>query len=192
MRLPKQIKAKRITLKHPAKPTFKLAEGLYAIADKYRETLDEWLSWVYKTHSPEDEFTFYLVNWSQKNWEEGTGFAYVIYQKGTNKILGTIDLFHVSDENKSGEIGYWLADDAVGHGYMQEAVRTLETEAFKAGLNRIVIGNDTQNIRSAHVAERCGYILEGVMRQDAWDGYHKRFRNCNIWSKLKSDWEKEK
>ena len=99
--------------------------------------------------------------------------------------------FHVSDENKSGEIGYWLADDAVGHGYMQEAIRALESEAFKAGLNRIVIGNDTQNVRSAHVAKRCGYVLEGIMRQDAWDGYHKRFRDCNIWSKLKSEWEQE-
>ena len=72
---------------------------------------------------------------------------------------------------------------------MQEAVHALEAEGFRAGINRIVIGNDTQNPRSAHVAERCGYVLEGVMREDAWDEYHKRFRNSNVWSKLKSEWE---
>ena len=75
---------------------------------------------------------------------------------------------------------------------MQEAVRALETEAFQAGINRIIIRNDTQNLRSARVAKKAGYTLEGIMRQDAWDDYHKRLRDTNIWAKLKSDWEKER
>ena len=58
-------------------------------------------------------------------------------------------------------------------------------------INRIIIKNDTHNLRSVHVAERCGYVLEGVMRQDLWDDYHGRLRDTNIWSKLKSEWEKE-
>ena len=73
---------------------------------------------------------------------------------------------------------------------MKEAVLALETEAFKAGINRIVIKNDTQNSRSMRVAEQCGYVLEGVMRQDAWDEYHQRLRDTNVWAKLKADWEK--
>ena len=192
MNLPESIESERLLLQHPNHPTIELAKALYAIADQSRETLGEWLGWVHQTHSAEDELINYLVNWSQKNWEEGTGFAYVIYQKESHQLLGTIDLFHVVDKNKSGEIGYWLGNEAVGHGYMQEAVRVLENEAFQAGFNRLVIGNDTQNVRSAHVAERCGYVLEGVMRQDVWDEHHKRFGDTNIWSKLKSDWEKKK
>ena len=67
----------------------------------------------------------------------------------------------------------------------------MESEAFKNGINRIIIRNDTLNTRSAHVTERCGYVLEGVMRQDCWDKYHNCLRDTNIWSKLKSEWEKE-
>lgn len=191
MQLPEQIESERIILKHPLKPTFKLAEELYAIVDKSRNTLREWLPWVDKTNSVEDEFTGFLVGSCQKNWEEGCGFAYILYQKETNQILGIVDLFQINEKNQSAEIGFWLSDSATGHGYMQEAVLALESEGFKAGLNRIIIRNDTLNMRSAHVAERCGYVLEGVMRQDIWDDYHQHLRDTNIWSKLKSEWEEE-
>ena len=189
MKLPEKIEAKRIILKRPI-PTFDLARVLYEIVDKSRETLREWQPWVDETHSPEDEYTHYLVEWCQSNWETEKGFAYLIEQKETGKIIGCIDIFHVSKENKSGELGYWLSNDAVGYGYMQEAVKALEKEAFEAGFNRIWLGNDTQNLRSVHVAERCDYRLEGVIRQEAWDEYHQRFRDTNMWSKLKEDWKK--
>ena len=94
-------------------------------------------------------------------------------------------------QDKSGEIGYWLSNDAVGHGYMQEAIKALQAEAFKLGFNRIVIGNDTTNARSVGVAKRAGYHLDGVMRQDCWDDFHNRFRDTNVWSLLKSEWEEK-
>ena len=187
MKLPTQIKAERIILKHPVKPTFKLAEELYKIIDESRNTLREWFPWPDKTNSPEDEFSYYLIGLCQKKWEEGTAFGYIIFDKKTKKALGNVNLCSVDEKNKSAEIGYWLSNEATGKGYMQEAVKALESEAFKVGINRIIIKTDIKNIRSAHVAERCGYILEGVMRQDAWDEIHKRFRDTNIWSKLKSD-----
>ncbi len=189
IKLPKQINAERIVLKGLTTPSFKLAKSLYAVVDKSRDTLREWLSWVDNTRSA-DEYMHFLVEWCQTHWKTKAGFAYMIMTKETNQILGCIDLFHVSQENKTGEIGYWLASDAVGHGYMQEAVHALEDEAFKAGINRIEIRNDTKNLRSAHISERCGYVLEGVLRQDAWDEYHQRWRNTNVWSKLKSEWDK--
>ena len=184
-----QIESERIILKHPTKPTFQLAEEFYAIVDQSRKNLDEWLGWVHKTNSAEDEFLNFFINWSQKRWEEGTGFVYLIYQKESNEILGTVDLCHVDDKSQSGQLEYWLSDKAVGHGYMQEAIRALEDKAFQAGINRIMIMNDPQNVRSVHVAQKCGYTLEGVMRQNVWDGYHKRLADTNIWAKLKSDRE---
>ena len=191
MKLPEQIEAKRIMLKGLNKPSFQLAQNLYDVADQSREQLRVWLPWPDKTHSAEDEYTHYLVEWCQAHWEAEVGFAYAITKKDSEQILGCVDICHISWTDKSGEIGYWLANTAVGHGYMQEAVHALESEAFKAGINRIIIKNDTRNLRSAHVSERCGYALEGVMRQDAWDEYHGRLRDTNIWAKLRSDWEKE-
>lgn len=192
MRLAQKIDSERIVLEHPARPTFKLAEKLYEVVDKSRDTLREWFPWVDKTNSAEDEYNYYLVGVCQKKWENKSAFGYLIYQKKTRKILGNINLCSVDEKNHSAEIGYWLAKDAVGYGYMQEAIRALEKVAFSVGINRIVIKNDVKNLRSTRVAERSGYIFEGIMRQDAWDECHNCFRNTNIWSKLKSEWKKNK
>ncbi len=192
MELSKQIETKRLILKGLTTPSFELATRIYELVDSTRDTLRVWLPWVDKTHSPEDEYTHYLTKWCQTHWDKKEGFAYMIIEKETEKCIGCVDIFHVSDKTKSGEIGYWLSSSATGKGYMQEAVLALEKEAFQQGINRIVIRNDTRNLPSAHVAKRCGYILEGVMRQDAWSEYHQDLRDTNIWSKIKADWGRQK
>lgn len=187
MELPKKIISQRLILKYP-EPTFELAKQVYKVMDKSRNTLREWLDWVDKTNSPEDEYNgFFMIQ--KKHREEKSGFGYIIYHKETKKILGSVDLMNISEKKKSGEIGFWLSDDAVGHGYMLEAVIALEGRAFKEGLNRIYIRNDTKNIRSIHVAQKAKYVLDGVMRQDFWDNYHKCFRDTNVWSKLRAEWK---
>lgn len=190
-KMPQKIKSDRIVLVRPYPPTFKLAKEIFEKVELSRETLLEWLPWVPGTKTPEDEYTHWLVNWAQKHWNEGHGFAYLIRDKKTKAVLGAIDLMQVDEVNKSAEIGYWLSDDAVGHGYMAEAVNILEATAFKKGLNRIVIRTDTQNQRSDNIPKRGGYRLDGVMRQDYWDKRWQSFRDTNVWSKLKSEWESE-
>ena len=187
MNFPERIESERITLKRPFPATLELAEKIYEIVDQSRETLREWLPWVDKTHSASDELEHWLKEWCQKHWEDGIGYAYLIHDKKTDTILGSVDIINVEERDQSGEIGYWLGNHAVGKGYMQEAVQALEKVAFENGINRIVIRNDTMNLRSVHVPQRAGYHLDGVMRQDKWDEFHHRLRDTNIWSKLKSD-----
>lgn len=187
--LPKQIKSERVILVKPCPPTFKLAKEIFEKVDQSRKNLREWLPWVDGTKRPEDRYSW-LVNGAQKNWETGAGYAYLIRDKKTLSLLGVIDLMDYSEKHKSAEIGYWLSCDAVGHGYMTEAVKALENAAFKKGLNRIVIRTDTQNVRSSNVPKRCGYYLEGTLRSSEWDKVHKRFEDVHIWAKLKSEWEK--
>ena len=191
LKMPEKMKGKRIVLLRPYPPTFELAKEIFEKVDLSRKTWRNWLPWVDNTKTPEDEFSHWLVNWAQQHWNENKGFAYLIRHKKTNEILGAIDLLRYIEENRSAEIGYWLSDDAVGHGYMTEAVRVLESAAFKRGLNRIVIANDTENIKSANVPKRCGYHLDGIMRQEQWSEELHSFRDMNVWSKLKSEWAQE-
>ena len=187
LNMPEKIEGVRIVLMRPF-ATFELAKEIFEKVELSRNTLRDWLPWVDGTKSPEAEYTNWLINWVQKHWDEGKGFAYLIRHKKTNAVLGAIDLMNYDETHKSAEIGYWLSNDAVGHGYMTEAVRALETVAFELGLNRIVIGNDTENTRSVNVPKRCGYHLDGVLRQDKWSDQKKSFRDSNVWSKLKSEW----
>lgn len=170
-----------------ARPTFKLAEELMVLVDESRNELLPWLSWADTNRKPEDEFDW-LLNWCEKHWQDDNGYAYIIKKKSDGKMLGAIDFMKIHNKWKSGEIGYWLRSSETGHGYMHEAVAVLEKEIFAHDINRVVIRNDVRNLRSANVAAKAGYHLDGVMRQDTYSDYEKRFINNNIWSKLKEEY----
>ena len=189
MKLEEKLIGERIVLEQP-KATFEQAKETFALVDLSREELRPWLVWCDKTKVPEDSFGF-LKDWCVANREKEEGFAYLIREKETGVFCGTVDIFNLSKDHKSGEIGYWLGTPYVGKGYMQEAVKVLEKEAFAKGLNRIVIHNDVENVRSANVAERAGYHLDGVMRQQKWSDYKNSFVDINVWSKLKDEFESE-
>ena len=189
MFFPKKIVADRIILQHPLKPTFKLAEELYAVVDASRESVLKWLPWPEKIKCAEDEFG-YLNSWVHQNWLNRKGCTYIIRCKKTNNILGMIDFLHIDEENHSGEIGYWLSTNAVGNGFISEALQALEKVIFDLGFNRIIIRNDIRNTRSVNVAKRNGYHLDGVMRKAKYSAKEEQFTDVNVWSKIKDDLSK--
>ncbi len=73
----------------------------------------------------------------------------------------------VSRELPEFEVGYFVDCEHEGQGYVSEAVRGvlswifLELDAHRASLRC----SDT-NRRSARVAERCGFVLEGHLREN--------------------------
>ena len=99
--------------------------------------------------------------------------------------MGMISALNINENAKSMEIGYWISSRFCGKGYMQEAVSLLEKEFFEQGINRIVIKTDILNVKSANVAQRCGYILEGVLRQESFSKNEQRYRDINVFSKLR-------
>ena len=186
MEFSERIETERLILERPKPITFELAKEIYRVVDDSRDTLKVWLAWAEKTLSVEDEFIA-LHDYMDKRWEDKTGFAYLIRLKSTNEFLGMIDFVKVDEVKKVAEIGYWLGTHATGKGYMTEAVCTLETEAFKNGLHRVVIRNEVENIKSANVAKNAGYHLDGVMREDRINLQTGAFSDTNVWSKLATD-----
>jgi RimJ/RimL family protein N-acetyltransferase len=89
------------------------------------------------------------------------------------------------DENEV-ELGYIVAAPARGRGVAGEIVRLLTAWAFdELGAQRIVLIVDVDNRASSRVAERAGYVHEGVMRSL----YIKPGvrRDAELWSLLPSD-----
>ena len=188
LNMPSKIESERIVLESAFPPSFALATEIFEKALPSYETLVQWIPWPNKVKRPEDEYG-YLLNWVKRHWEEGSGFTYIIRNKDTKAFAGLIDFFKYDDKGKTAEIGYWLINEAVGNGYVTEAVRAVEKTVFEQGVNRIQIRTDTRNVRSFKVAERCGYRLEGVLRAAGWADYFQDYRDENVYSKLKSEWE---
>lgn len=177
-----KLVGRRLVL-HMNKPTLKNANDIFTAVKNNRLHLRPWFPWEKETKVVEDSLK-YLFGQAESA-QKGEKVGYSIYLQRV--FIGHVSLFDISDKNKSGEIGYWLSKNRTRRGYMTEAVKLLEQEGFRCGLNRIQIKCDERNKASSGVALKCGYLLEGKYREDAYSEYFKDFRNTLIFSKLKKD-----
>lgn len=190
--MPKKFTTKligpRLVLK-PSKPTIKMATAMFELIDANRKHLRPWFPWEKLTLTIEDSLK-YLFD-KEGKVKAGEKIEYAIYVD--REYIGNISIFNINDKKRSAEIGYWLSAAATRNGYMTEAVKIIEKEFFIThNLNRLAITCDERNIASAGVAKKCAYILEGKFRQDVYSEHFKDFRNTLIFSKLQSEFKKEK
>jgi RimJ/RimL family protein N-acetyltransferase len=81
-------------------------------------------------------------------------------------MIGTCTLFAVDAQNRRAEMGYVLARDSWGRGFMHEALTALLDWGFgPLGLHRVEADVDPRNIPSVKVLERMGFVREGLLRQ---------------------------
>lgn len=61
--------------------------------------------------------------------------------------------------------------DAIGRGYGTQATRLVVDFAFSVGIHRVSLDVFDFNPRAQRVYEKCGFVVEGVMRDTLlWDG----------------------
>lgn len=141
------------------------------------------------------------AGWSpHKNVEESmriirelfmTNTVWAIREKGTNKIVGSIGLDKDKrrEDVRSKELGYSLAKDCWGRGYMTEAAKAVIDYGFsKYNLTVMAICTSPDNQRSQRVIEKCGFKYEGRQRR----GYHiydGTDRDNLIFSMLREEWQ---
>ena len=114
-----------------------------------------------------------------------------IREKTTGRIIGNIGLEpdRRREDVNSRELGYSLAEDCWGKGYMTEAANAVMDYAFE-DLGLVVMGICTgpENKRSQRVIAKCGFKFEGVQRR----GYHIYTgvdRDNLVYSMLREEWE---
>lgn len=177
---------KRIVLKRVL-PTIKNADMVFKVVDSDRYHLKLWVPWERTIRAVEDYFK-YLLDTDDKT-KKGEKIDYGIFLN--DEYIGNTGIFDISQEKKSAEIGYWLCSRFTRKGYATEAVKILEKEFFENyKLNRIQIKCDDTNKASAGVAKKCGYKLDGKIREDEYNKYQKRFVNTLVFSKLRAEYKK--
>ena len=97
--------------------------------------------------------------------EQGSSLClFIATREEPGRVLGAINLRNiVRGALMGGVLGYGLAPDAVGHGYMTEAANGIVGIAFEElGLHRVEVNIMPRNARSLAVAERAGFVREGL------------------------------
>ena len=108
--------------------------------------------------------------------------------KESGMIIGGSGLHRIDWRVPRFEIGYWVRTSHAGLGYITEAVNGITRFAFETlGAQRVEIRCDVQNVRSADVARRAGYTLEGTLRHDARDHLSGQLRDTYVFAQIRED-----
>jgi RimJ/RimL family protein N-acetyltransferase len=111
------------------------------------------------------------------------GFA-AVGPDGT--FLGLALAPDIDVEGRQLELGYIVAPSARGRGVATAILRQLTRWAFaELGALRAYLLIETGNAASIRVAERCGYVQEGVLRSVHLK--QDRRADLTLWSRLPSD-----
>lgn len=138
------------------------AEELFALTDRNRAFLREWLPWLDHTKTADDTRAF--LTDQLLAFARGESLHLTIFHEGV--IAGVAGFNAVDRTNKIGYIGYWLGREFTGRGIMTEVVRDLVAIGRDYyGLQKIDIRCATENRRSRAIPERLGFAHEGTLRR---------------------------
>jgi RimJ/RimL family protein N-acetyltransferase len=113
--------------------------------------------------------------------------ALYLFRRSDGLFVGGSGMHRINWSLPSFEIGYWVRASLEGQGYITEAVVGITRFAFDSlQAQRIEIRCDVRNTRSAAVARRAGYTLDGCLRRDDWatDG---TLRDTLVFSRLRGE-----
>ena len=99
-------------------------------------------------------------------WDAHKNFFMGAFEKTTGQFVAQIYIGAVNWQLPEFEIGYFVDKDFEGRGYVTEAVRGALAFIFQhLQAHRVCLHCSDMNERSRRVAERCGFVLEGHLRE---------------------------
>lgn len=143
--------------------TKKDAEALFYLVKSSRIFLKMWLPWVECWDSVWDAANYIEPYLIQKEMDNGALWG--VFNSENNDLMGTICLQWVSWEHESSFIGYWMGESYTGQGYGSEALYLLCDFLFNSlKINRLELSIACENQSSLALAERLGFVREGLKR----------------------------
>lgn len=167
--------------------TLEDANNVFALTDKSRLYLREWLPWLDFTKEEADTSAY--IEGCLKGQEAQTSLSFVIVFH--DEIVGIAGFNTINPSNKIAAIGYWLSEGAQGHGIMTKTVQALLQYAFVVlQLNKVEIRAAVDNAKSRTIPERLGFTTEGTIRAAEW--LYDHFVDHVVYGMLASEWQDKK
>jgi RimJ/RimL family protein N-acetyltransferase len=154
-----------------------------AVCESIHE-LRPWMPWAKDEPTLENARVFLVKG--HEDFLARKDFPFLLFRKSDRQLVGASGLHAPRWDVPSFEVGYWVRTSLAGQGYITEAVIAITGFAFAhLGANRVWLRCGTLNERSWKVAERAGFQLEGILRNECrhTDG---SLRDTKIYAKVRS------
>ena len=135
------------------------APAYFQLITQNQQYLGKWLPWALKvtTLSDQERITHTAVLADRQQPKQ-----FSIYCQG--RLVGRISFVELDMANRTAEIGYWLSEDAQGHGIMCACGDRLARYGFeKLHLKRIDLKIAMHNQSSLKVAAACDFERQGIL-----------------------------
>ena len=97
--------------------------------------------------------------WLESTEEE----TFAVVDRSSGELLGSIGVRFLGDG--TAEVGYWIAKEARARGVATRALVLVAGWVFENDeVGRFQLRAETENVASQRVAEKAGFVREGVMR----------------------------
>lgn len=164
-------------------PCLEYTEELFAVLNTNRIRLQPWLPWISRMQEEKDVFRFLKESMA---FNQG-GQKFISFVFVQNKLVGSLGLMRIDKRNKKAELGYWLAECALGKGIMQQSCQHFIDYVFaQYELHRLEIRIPSTNKASKSIPIQLGFQAEGVLRESLF--LSGQFCDTEIFSLLKKDW----
>jgi len=160
------------------------APALFRAVDESRQHLRKWMRWVDVTTKQEHILQFIQRTVQQQHNQTALELGIV----HNHHLIGGIGMHDWDHNLKKAQLGYWIRKEYEGQGIINKClVRFIDFLFEKPGLNKIEIHFMTGNKRSAAVAQRLGFRVEGIIRQSYL--MNGKLEDLAITGLLKSEWK---
>ena len=129
-------------------------------------------------------------SWNETGFSQEESGAWVIEADG--RMVGTCQFYRSAPCIHGFELGYIIHDPVNrGRGYATAAVSQLADKLFEEKNNcyRLQLMIEVWNTASWKVAERCGFIREGMLRSSGFGNGDPS--DCFIYARTRKDWHEQ-
>jgi RimJ/RimL family protein N-acetyltransferase len=147
-----------------------------AIAEALRDPgIQRWNTGRNLALAPESERAGIWLRLRAKDWAAGTAAYFVVLDATSGDLLGTVGIRDINRNPQQALAAYWTVPAARGRGVAAAALETVsswaETPVDQGGLGlvRLSLDHALANPASCRVAEKAGYVFEGLMRASFLD-----------------------
>ena len=144
-----------------------------------------WLDGIPQPYGRDDALSY--VAMCERGWDAGSQATFAITDAASGEVLGSISVAAKDVEEAVAEIGYWVKSEARGRGIASRALGLVSRWALGAGVERLLLRADVDNVASQRVAERAGFVREGLERSARYNARRGRRVDFAVFSLLPGD-----
>lgn len=142
---------------------------------------------TWAAHQSIDDSRAFLAE-TVNNYTNGQPADFGIALQSSGRLIGTCGVVKLDDAHERGDLGYAIAREYWGRGYMTEAAQAVVDAAFRSlPMMRLQSCCHVENVGSYRVMEKLGMTFEGTFRR-----YFKiagRYHDVRFYSLLRDEWD---